>query len=113
MNKNILFLSNLIISILIFIFLIIFNHSLRFDKNSTDIIAYKHNFITQFNLLDYRHWALPMLTDNQISFENIYNSIYLSSKQKRFQEISIFKYIENYNNFDLSEIQIINDLING
>jgi len=113
MNKNILFLSNLIFAIFIFIFLIIFNHSLRFDKNSTDETTYKNNFLTQFNRLDYRHWALPMLTDNQISFENIHNSIYLSSKQKKFQEISIFKYIENYKNFDSLQIQILNDLING
>ena len=113
MNKNILFLSNLIFSIFIFMLLIVFNHGLRFDKKNTDVITYKHNFLTQFNRLDYRHWALPMLIDNQINFENIHNSIYLSSKQKRFQEISIFKYIENYKNFDSSQIQIINDLING
>ena len=112
MNKNILFLSNLFISILIFTVLITFNQSLRFDKKNTDIIIYKHNFLTQFNRLDYRHWALPMLTNSQIKFENIYNSIYLSSQQKKFQEISIFKYIENYKNFDSSQIQIINDLIN-
>ena len=113
MNKNILFLSNLIFSVFIFMFLISLNHGLRFDKKNTGVISYEQNFLTQFNRLDYRHWALPMLTDNQISFENIHNSIYLSSNQKRFRDISIFKYIENYKNFDSSQIQILNDLING
>ena len=113
MNKNILFLSNLIFSVFIFMYLIIFNHSMRFDKKNTNVISYEQNFLTQLNRLDYRHWALPMLNDNQISYENIHNSIYLSSKQKRFREISIFKYIENYKNFDSSKIKILNDLING
>ena len=107
-----IFLINLLISILLLSLAFIFNTNLPVKINDEYIDNYNHNFFTDFNKLDFRHWAIPLFNNN-INYESIYNAIYLSSNQRKFRNVSFYKYVEEYQNLNKIEKQKILNLFSN
>ena len=92
----------------------IFNSNLPNKINDENIDNYQHNFLTDLNKLDFRHWAIPLFNNNiKINHENIYNAIYLSSNQKKFRNISLYKYVEEYQKLNSIDKQKILNLLSN
>ena len=107
-----IFVINLLISMLILSSVLIINSNLPVTINAENIDNYHHNVLTDMNKLDFRHWGIPLLTSNtKTNVESIYNAIYLSSNQKNFRNISIYKYIEEYQKLNSIEKQEILKLL--
>ena len=99
-----IFVINLLISMLFFSLVFIFNTNLPVKINYEYIDNYRHNIFTDLNKLDFRHWAIPLFDDNiKTNYESIYNAIYLSSNQKNFRNISYYKFAEEYQNLNKIE----------
>ena len=75
---------NLFISILLLSLVFSLNSNLPNKFNVKNIVNYQHNYFTNFNRLDFRHWGIPLFSNkNEVNGEIIYNAIYLSSNQKK------------------------------
>ena len=100
------------ISILLLSLVFSFNSNLPNKLNVKNIIKYQHNYLTNFNRLDFRHWGVPLFSNNkEANVEIIYNSIYLSSNQKKFRDLSLYKLVEKYQELNISEKNKINNFL--
>ena len=105
---------NLFISILLLSLVFSLNSNLPNKLNVKNIANYQHNYLTNFNRLDFRHWAIPLFNNNiKTNYESIYNAIYLSSNQKNFRNISYYIYVEEYQNLNNIEKKKILHLLNN
>jgi len=105
-------LINLFISILLLSLVFSFNPSFPNKFNVKKNINYQHNYLTNFNRLDFRHWGIPLFRNNyKFNGEIIYNAIYLSSNQKKFRNLSLFKVVEKYQELNISEKNKINNFL--
>ena len=106
-----IFVVNLLISMLFLSLVFILNSNLPIRINDENIVNYQHNILTDLSKLDFRHWVIPLFNKNiKTNYESIYNAIYLSSKQKNFRNISLYKYVEEYqdlNNIEKQKILIL------
>ena len=82
----------------------IFNSNLPIKINHENIDNYQHNFLTDLNKLDLRHWAIPLFNNNiKTDYESIYNAIFQSSNQRNYRDISFYKNVEEYQNLNSIE----------
>ena len=82
------------------------------NLKTTNIVNYQHNYLTSFNRLDFRHWGIPLFSNkNEANGEIIYNAIYLSSNQKKFRDLSLYKLVEKYQELNISEKNKINSFL--
>lgn len=103
---------NLFISILLLSLVFSLNSNLPIKFNVKNIVNYQHNYITNFNRLDFRHWGIPLFSNkNEANGEIIYNAIYLSSNQKKFRDLSLYKLVEKYQELNISEKNKINNFL--
>jgi len=99
-----IFVINLLISMFFLSIVFIFNSNLPIKINDENIENYQHNFLTDLNKLDFRHWAITLFNNNiKTDYASIYNAIYLSSNQKNFRNISYYKFVEEYQNLNKIE----------
>ena len=103
---------NLFVSILLLSLLFSLNSNLPNKLNVNNIVNYQHNYLTNFNRLDFRHWGIPLFSNNsEVNGEIIYNTIYLSSNQKKFRDLSLYKLVEKYQELNISEKNKINSFL--
>ena len=103
---------NLFVSILLLSLLFSLNSNLPNKLNVNNIVNYQHNYLTNFNRLDFRHWGIPLFSNkNEVNGEIIYNAIYLSSNQKKFRDLSQYKLVEKYQELNISEKNKINSFL--
>lgn len=103
---------NLFISILLLSLVFSYNSNLPNKLNVNNIVNYQHNYLTSFNRLDFRHWGIPLFSNkNEANGEIIYNAIYLSSNQKKFRDLSLYKLVEKYQELNISEKNKINNFL--
>ena len=103
---------NLFISILLLSLVFSYNSNLPNKLNVNNIVNYQHNYLTSFNRLDFRHWGIPLFSNkNEVNGEIIYNAIYLSSNQKKFRDLSLYKLVEKYQELNISEKNTINNFL--
>lgn len=103
---------NLFISILLLSLVLSHNSNLPNKLNVNNIVNYQHNYLTSFNRLDFRHWGIPLFSNkNEANGEIIYNAIYLSSNQKKFRDLSLYKLVEKYQELNISEKNTINNFL--
>ena len=103
---------NLFISILLLSLVFSYNSNLPNKLNVNSIVNYQHNYLTSFNRLDFRHWGIPLFSNkNEASGEIIFNAIYLSSNQKKFRDLSLYKLVEKYQELNISEKNTINNFL--
>lgn len=103
---------NLFISILLLSLVFSYNSNLPNKLNVNNIVNYQHNYLTSFNRLDFRHWGIPLFSNkNEANGEIIYNAIYLSSNQKKFRDLSLYKLVEKYQELNISEKNTINNFL--
>jgi len=95
---------NLLISILLLSLVFLFNSNFPNKLNVKKIINYQQNYLTNFNRLDFRHWGITMFSNNnEANGEIIYNALYLSSNQKKFRDLSLYKLVEEHQKLNISE----------
>lgn len=103
---------NLFISILLLSLVFSYNSNLPNKLNVNNIVNYQHNYLTRFNRLDFRHWGIPLFSNkNEANGEIIFNAIYLSSNQKKFRDLSLYKLVEKYQELNISEKNTINNFV--
>ena len=103
---------NLLISILLLSLVFSYNSNLPNKLNVNNIVNYQHNYLTSFNRLDFRHWGIPLFSNkNEANGEIIFNAIYLSSNQKKFRDLSLYKLVEKYQELNISEKNTINNFL--
>ena len=103
---------NLFISILLLSLVLSHNSNLPNKLNVNNIVNYQHNYLTSFNRLDFRHWGIPLFSNkNEANGEIIFNAIYLSSNQKKFRDLSLYKLVEKYQELNISEKNTINNFL--
>ena len=103
---------NLFISILLLSLVFSYNSNLPNKLNVNNIVNYQHNYLTSLNRLDFRHWGIPLFSNkNEANGEIIYNAIYLSSNQKKFRDLSLYKLVEKYQELNISEKNTINNFL--
>lgn len=103
---------NLFISILLLSLVFSYNSNLPNKLNVNNIVNYQHNYLTSFNRLDFRHWGIPLFSNkNEANGEIIFNAIYLSSNQKKFRDLSLYKLVEKYQELNISEKNTINNFL--
>ena len=103
---------NLFISILLLSLVFSYNSNLPNKLNVNGIVNYQHNYLTSFNRLDFRHWGIPLFSNkNEVNGEIIFNAIYLSSNQKKFRDLSLYKLVEKYQELNISEKNTINNFV--
>lgn len=103
---------NLFISILLLSLVFSYNSNLPNKLNVNNIVNYQHNYLTSFNRLDFRHWGIPLFSNkNEANGEIIFNAIYLSSNQKKFRDLSLYKLVEKYQELNISEKNTINNFV--
>jgi len=103
---------NLFISILLLSLVFSYNSNLPNKLNVNNIVNYQHNYLTSFNRLDFRHWGIPLFSNkNEANGEIIFNAIYLSSNQKKFRDLSLYKLVEKYQELNISEKNKINNFL--
>lgn len=103
---------NLFISILLLSLVFSYNSNLPNKLNVNSIVNYQHNYLTSFNRLDFRHWGIPLFSNkNEANGEIIFNAIYLSSNQKKFRDLSLYKLVEKYQELNISEKNTINNFL--
>ena len=103
---------NLFISILLLSLVFSYNSNLPNKLNVNNIVNYQHNYLTSFNRLDFRHWGIPLFSNkNEANGEIIFNAIYLSSNQKKFRDLSLYKLAEKYQELNISEKNTINNFV--
>ena len=107
-----IFSINLFISILLLSLVFSYNSNLPNKLNLNNIVNYQHNYLTSFNRLDFRHWGIPLFSNkNEANGEIIFNAIYLSSNQKKFRDLSLYKLVEKYQELNISEKNTINNFL--
>ena len=107
-----IFSINLVLSFCLLSLMLVFNFNLPNKFNVNNINDYQLNYLTNLNQLDFRHWGVVLFGDNNKSnAESIYNAIYLASKQKKYRDISLYRYVQEYQNLNTSEKNKINKLI--
>ena len=103
---------NLFISILLLSLVFSYNSNLPNKLNVNNIVNYQYNYLTSFNRLDFRHWGILLFNNNyEANGEIIYNAIYLSSNQKKFRDLSLYKLVEKYQELNISEKNKINNFL--
>ena len=103
---------NLFISTLLLSLVFSYNSNLPNKLNLNNIVNYQHNYLTSFNRLDFRHWGIPLFSNkNEANGEIIYNAIYLSSNQKKFRDLSLYKLVEKYQELNISEKNKIDNFL--
>ena len=103
---------NLFISILLLSLVFSYNSNLPNKLNVNNIVNYQHNYLTNFNRLDFRHWGIPLFSNNnEFNGGIIYNAIYLASNQKKFRDLSQYKLVEKYQELNISEKNTINNFV--
>lgn len=109
-----IFSINLLISSCLLSLILVFNFNLPNKFNVNNINDYQFNYLTNLNQLDFRHWGVALFGDNNKSkAESIYNAIYLSSNQKKYRDVSLFRYVQEYQKLNISEKYKINNLIDN
>jgi len=106
-----IFSINLFLSFCLLSLMLVFNFNLPNKFNVNNINDYQLNYLTNLNQLDFRHWGVLLFGNNKSNAESIYNAIYLASKQKKYRDISLYRYVQEYQNLNTSEKNKINKLI--
>ena len=93
-----IFVINLLISLFFLSIVFIFNSNLPIKINDENIDNYQHNFLTDLNKLDFRHWALLYLIIILRQIMQAYIMLFTYHQTRKTLEIFLYKYVEEYQN---------------